>query len=320
MLLAALTFPSHRPRRTRPTGLVTLRIGLTQDWDTLNPTAGFSVPSYEVWNVHYATLTDKAADDFAAIPGLAESWEASDDGLTYTYTLREGLLWSDGEPLTAEDVAWNVNTSRDQGWDNMYSTVQNLEATVIDARTVQITSAVPDPKLPTMDIYLVPKHIWEPIATDYDTATQYPGASEDGVGSGPFVVTEFTKGQSVIMDANPNYWGWQGEEPPYDQNHLSALRESRCDGGGPAARRVGRGSRLPAELVGQLGVGSRHRGRRGLSGWVSIRSRSTVEHSLKVSHIQRCSMSRFAPRSVTASTGTRSLKTSGSAMPRIWRP
>ncbi|HET7846382.1 MAG TPA: ABC transporter substrate-binding protein [Acidimicrobiia bacterium] len=218
VLLAALTVPiASAQEEEADADLVTLRIGLTQDWDTLNPTAGFSVPSYEIWNVHYATLTDKAADDFAAIPGLAEEWEASDDGLTYTYTLREDLLWSDGEPLTAEDVAWNVNTGRDQGWDNMYSTVQNLEATVIDERTVQITSAVPDPKLPTMDIYLLPQHIWEPIATDYDTATQYPGASEDGVGSGPFVVTEFTKGQNVVMEANPNYWGWQGEEPPYDR-------------------------------------------------------------------------------------------------------
>jgi peptide/nickel transport system substrate-binding protein len=197
--------------------LVTLRVGLTQDWDTLNPTAGFSVPSYEVWNLHYATLTDKAPDDFAPVPGLAESWETSDDGLTVTYTLREGLLWSDGEPLTADDVAWNINTARDQGWDNMISTVQNIEATVVDARTVQLVSSVPDPKLPTMDVYLVPRHIWEPIATDYDAATQYEGADADGVGSGPFVVSEFTQGQSVVMTANPNYWGWEGEEPPYDQ-------------------------------------------------------------------------------------------------------
>jgi peptide/nickel transport system substrate-binding protein len=197
--------------------LVTLRVGLTQDWDTLNPTSGFSVPSYEIWNIHYATLTDKAADDFAPVPGLAESWEGSDDGLTYTYTLREGLQWSDGEPLTAEDVVWNINTARDQGWDNMISTVQNLTAEEVDERTVRITSSVPDPKLPTMDIYLVPPHIWEPIATDYDAATQYEGADADGVGSGPFVVTEFNKGESVIMQANPNYWGWEGEEPPYDQ-------------------------------------------------------------------------------------------------------
>lgn len=194
---------------------ITLRVGLTQDWEVINPTSGYTVAAYEVWNLHYATLTDKAADDFATTPGLAESWEEVEPGVEYVYTLREGLTWSDGEPITADDVAWNINTGRDQGWDNMVSTVGNIEATVIDERTVQLVSSVPDPKLPTMDVYLVPQHIWEPIATDYDAATQY--AAEDGVGSGPFVMTEFTPGQSVVMTANPNYWGWEGDEPPYDQ-------------------------------------------------------------------------------------------------------
>ena len=194
---------------------ITLRVGLTQDWEVINPTSGYTVAAYEVWNLHYATLTDKAADDFATTPGLAESWEEVEPGVEYVYTLREGLTWSDGEPITADDVAWNINTGRDQGWDNMVSTVGNIEATVIDERTVQLVSSVPDPKLPTMDVYLVPQHSWEPIATDYDAATQY--AAEDGVGSGPFVMTEFTPGQSVVMTANPNYWGWEGDEPPYDQ-------------------------------------------------------------------------------------------------------
>ena len=217
MLLAALVSVSLAPivSAQEDDDQVTLRVGLTQDWETLNPISGFAVSEYEVWNVHYATLTEKAADDFATTPGLAESWEEVEPGLSYTYTLREGLLWSDGEPLTADDVAWNINTARDQGWDNMISTVANIEATVVDERTVQLTSSVPDPKLPTMDVYLVPQHIWEPIATDYDAASQY--AAEDGVGSGPFVVSEFTKGQSVVMDANPNYWGWEGEEPLYDR-------------------------------------------------------------------------------------------------------
>jgi len=195
--------------------LVTLRIGLTQDWETLNPTVGFAVSEYEIWNLHYATLTDKAADDFATIPGLAESWEESNGGLTYTYTLRQGLEWSDGEPITAEDVAWNVNTAREQEWDNMISAVANIEATVVDERTVELTSSVPDPKLPTMDVYLVPRHIWEPIATDYDATTQYEAL--DGVGSGPFVVSDFAKGQSVTMVANPKYWGWGGDTPAIDQ-------------------------------------------------------------------------------------------------------
>lgn len=213
VLVAALLVPAASAQEEGDQ--VVLRIGLTQDWETLNPTSGFTVSEYEIWNVHYATLTDKAAADFETIPGLAESWTESDDGLTFTYTLREGLLWSDGEPLTSEDVAWNINTGRDQGWDNMASTVGNLDAVVVDERTVEVTSSVPDPKLPTLDVYLLPQHIWEPIATDYDEATQYDAL--DGVGSGPFVVSDFRKGQSVTMVANPNYWGYEGRDPAIDQ-------------------------------------------------------------------------------------------------------
>jgi peptide/nickel transport system substrate-binding protein len=180
---------------------VTLTVGVIQDLDTPNVTAGFLVSSYEVWNLQYATLTDKAAADFAIQPGLAESWEVGDGGLSYTYTLRDGLLWSDGEPLTAEDVAFTINTSRDQEWVNHASITANLDATVIDARTVKITSSVPDPKLPIMDVYILPKHIWEPIAqgdvTTYDAL--------DGVGSGPFTLQEWKSGQSWTMTANPNY-------------------------------------------------------------------------------------------------------------------
>lgn len=195
---------------------VVLRIGLTQDWETLNPTSGFAVSEFEIWNVQYAPLVNLSAADFSYEPGLAESWEISDDGLTVTYTLREDLTWSDGEPLTAEDIAWNVNTGREQEWDNMIATVANLSATAIDDRTLEITSEVPDPKLPSLGVYILPKHIWEPIATDYDTTTQYePGG--DVPGSGPFVVTEFNKGASVVMEANPSYYGWEGGEPPYDR-------------------------------------------------------------------------------------------------------
>ena len=189
---------------------ITLTVGLLQDLDSPNVTAGFLVSSYELWNLQYATLTDKAADDFETIPGLAESWEASEDGLTYTYTLREGLTWSDGEPLTADDIAWTINTSRDQEWINHSATTVNLDATAIDDRTVQIVSSVPDPKLPTMDVYIVPRHIWEtPSEGEIDTYDAL-----DGVGSGPFTLTEWRAGQSWSMAANPNYWGG---EPVIDQ-------------------------------------------------------------------------------------------------------
>jgi peptide/nickel transport system substrate-binding protein len=193
---------------------VVVRVGDTQNWSTLNPISGFLFADYEVWNMQYATLTNKAADDFAVEPGLAESWEESNDGLTYTYTLREGLTWSDGEPLTSEDVVWNITTANEQLWSNYYSATQNLTATAIDERTVEITSSVPDPKLPVMDFYLLPKHIWEPIAVDDVAVTEYDGL--DGVGSGPFVLSEYRDQQSATLVANPSFYGWEGEEPPVD--------------------------------------------------------------------------------------------------------
>jgi peptide/nickel transport system substrate-binding protein len=186
---------------------VTFTVGFPGDYDTLNPVMGVEVPDYEVWNLQYATLTDKAASDFATTPGLAESWEASDDGKTYTYTLREGLEWSDGTPLTAEDVAYNVNTARSDEWQNYTSVVQNLRAQAIDERTVRITSSVNDPKLPAMDIYLLPKHVWETF--DADAITKADGT--DGVGSGPFTLVEAKRGQFIRLEANDAYWGGRPE-------------------------------------------------------------------------------------------------------------
>jgi peptide/nickel transport system substrate-binding protein len=194
---------------------VVVRVGDTQNWSSLNPTAGFLFADYEVWNMQYGTLTNKSAADFEVIPGLAESWEASDDGLTYTYTIREGLTWSDGEPLTSEDVVWNITTSNEQQWSNHYATTINLTAVAIDERTVEITSSVPDPKLPAMDFYLLPQHIWEPVATDDVAVTEYDGL--DGVGSGPFVLSEYRDQQSATLVANPSFYGWEGEEPAVDE-------------------------------------------------------------------------------------------------------
>lgn len=192
---------------------VVFTVGLTNDYDTLNPVVGVEVPDYEVWNLQYATLTDKAASDFATIPGLAESWKASNGGKTYTYTLREGLEWSDGTPLTAEDIAYTVNRAREEEWLNYDSTVKNLTAKVIDDRTVEIASSVPDPKLPAMDVYILPKHVIDKL--DAKAITKWDGITN--VGSGPFTLKEAKRGQFWTLSANPSYWGWQGKKPPLDE-------------------------------------------------------------------------------------------------------
>jgi peptide/nickel transport system substrate-binding protein len=189
---------------------VVLTVGLNDDVDTFNPITGVEVPDYDAWNLNYATLTDKAADDFAIIPGLAESWEASNGGKTYTYTLREGLVWSDGTPLTADDVVWNIERARDEEWLNQYTTVQNLKARAIDERTVEVASSVPDPKLPAIDLYLLPKHIWD----KYDESEITKADGLTGVGSGPFILTEYKAGQFWRHVANDSYWAGR---PKYDE-------------------------------------------------------------------------------------------------------
>ena len=181
---------------------VTLTIGVMQDVDSPNVTVGYTVAAYELWNLQYATLTDKAAADFSIAPGLAESWEGSADGKTWTYTLRAGLAWSDGTAFTAADVAYTVNRARDEAWYNHTATVANLTAEAIDDRTVRIVSSVPDPKLPVMDVYIVPMHIYSTL--DADALRKYEAT--DGVGTGPYTLSERKNGQFWRMTANPHYW------------------------------------------------------------------------------------------------------------------
>src|SRR3954453_6025845 len=206
LLLAGLTAMAAQSQDNKSSGggkQSTFDIGDPQGIDSMNPLIGVTVAAYEAWNIQYATLTDKAASDFHTIPGLAESGKGSKDGLTWTYKLRPGLKWSDGQPLTAEDIAWTVNTSRDEEWLNHSSTTVNLDATAKDDTTVVIKSKVPDPKLPTMDVYILPKHIWGKM--NADKRGKYNAT--DGVGSGPFVLEKFEKGQFARFKANKYFWG-----------------------------------------------------------------------------------------------------------------
>jgi peptide/nickel transport system substrate-binding protein len=184
-------------------GKVVLTIGMTQGIDSMNPLRGVTVAAFEAWNMQYATLTDKAAKDFATTPGLAESWEGSADGKRWTYKLRPNLKWSDGQPLTAEDIAYTINRSREEEWLNHSATTGNLTAKATAPDTLQVVSSVADPKLPTLDVYILPKHVWE--AYDAKAITKFNGQTD--VGSGPFTLAEFKKGQFARFKANDSYYG-----------------------------------------------------------------------------------------------------------------
>ena len=88
---------------------------------------------------------------------------------------------------------------------------------------------MPDPKLPVMDVYIVPKHIYEKY--DAKEITKYNG--QDGVGSGPYHLTEFKKGQFARFEANPNYW--RGK--PAARRGRDPQLQQRGDDGRRAAQR-----------------------------------------------------------------------------------
>jgi len=183
----------------KPLGLT---VALQQDLDSANPTVGVTVAAYELWNLQYATLTDKASKDFAPIPGLAKSWTSSPDKLTWTYKLRPNLKWSDGTPLTSEDVVYTINRARRRSGSTTRRRSRTSRRPQPDPQTVVLKSSVADPKLPVMDVYILPKHIW----SKYDKAaiSKYPAT--DGVGSGPYTLARVQKGQFWTLKANPNYW------------------------------------------------------------------------------------------------------------------
>ena len=88
---------------------VVFTVGMLGDVDSLNPFTGILAEAYEIYQLQYATLMQPSSKDFTPAPGLAESWEESADGKTWTYTLRPDLVWSDGTPLTANDVVYTFN-------------------------------------------------------------------------------------------------------------------------------------------------------------------------------------------------------------------
>ena len=77
--------------------------------DSLNPFLGFQAPSYEMWGLTYDYLTGYTMKDMSPAPGLATKWTTSSDGKTWTFTVRSGVKFSDGVPLTAADVAYTYN-------------------------------------------------------------------------------------------------------------------------------------------------------------------------------------------------------------------
>ena len=211
-------------------------VGTTSGLPTVNPFRGLTAETYYVLGLQYDLLIAFAEDDLGAAPGLATEWESSEDGMTWTITTRDGVTWHDGEPFSAEDVAFTYNTiieNETGSFIDYFPNVESIEAT--DENTLVWTATQPTiaPVIPPW-VYILPQHVWEPLG-DYKAMTAFDNFP-DTIGTGPFQLTEFVRGEQWTMTKNPDYWGG---EPIIDEiivrkfNNeeamISALRTAEID-------------------------------------------------------------------------------------------
>jgi len=180
--------------------------------DSLNPFVGIQAPSYEMWGLTYDYLTGYSMKDMSPEPGLATKWTTSPDGKTWTFTVRSGVKFSDGVPLTAKDVAYTYNRvlhgeTEQASWISYLKGVTSVTAP--DDTTVVMTLKKPSATLPLLPIPIVPEHVWKNVS-EKEVKT-YPAAPTGGqpvVGSGPFrLVQGQGDGSTFKFEKNPDYWG-----------------------------------------------------------------------------------------------------------------
>ncbi|HYG72524.1 MAG TPA: ABC transporter substrate-binding protein [Actinomycetota bacterium] len=182
----------------------TVRIGIGGSADSLNPGVGVLAEAFTLYELVYDTPVAVTADG-AFVPELASDWEVSDDGLVWTLTIRDDVTFHDGEPLTAEDVAFSIELYRDN---DAFPFLPSYAAPFVDVEVPDDTTVVLTTEEPinTFEpymafIYVVPEHVW----SELDDPVGFE--NEEMVGSGPFRLTEFTRNESAQLEANAEYWG-----------------------------------------------------------------------------------------------------------------
>jgi peptide/nickel transport system substrate-binding protein len=159
----------------------------------VNPVIAKSDADRDMVALVYSGLL-RATPEGNFIPDLAELYDISEDGLTYTFTLRDELVWHDGEPVTSADVAFTIEKVRDSGLaikSPRRASWEGVEILTPDQRTIEFKLKQPyAPFLDNATMGILPKHIWENVPNDEFDVTYY---NIEPIGSGPYRITSITK-------------------------------------------------------------------------------------------------------------------------------
>ena len=157
--------------------------------------------------------------DLQIIPGLATGYKLSEDGLTYTVDLRDGVKWHDGKPFTADDVVFTYLVSAGMGGSRGASLKSLITETLKAVTPTQVEFHLRNTNPFFADrgftIEVMPKHIWEPVfnappetgKTVYDSLHDFVGM----VGTGPYKFVEMERDQTYRFVRNDDYWGPKAE-------------------------------------------------------------------------------------------------------------
>jgi peptide/nickel transport system substrate-binding protein len=243
VMAIALTACDLANFRTEAAQVPQLLISLLSEPKTFNYLISTEAPS--VFGFIYEGLVSENGLTGEIEPALAESWEVSEDAQRIVFTLREGLQWSDGEPLTADDVVFTYNdlyfnediptSIRDVlriGDAGVLPTVRKL-----DQRRIEVLSPEPfAPLLRNMSLYILPAHSLRELVTTKNSEGEPLFISALGtdtnpaeiVGSGPYQIASYTTSQRIIFRRNPNYWrrDSQGNPQPYIERIVWQIVES----------------------------------------------------------------------------------------------
>jgi peptide/nickel transport system substrate-binding protein len=177
-----------------------ISIGMVLEPPNLDPTAGAAAAIDEVVYANVFEGLTRFAPDGSIVPGLAESWEISEDGLVYTFNLHDGVTFHDGTAMTAEDVVFTLDRARAEDSTNaqkpLFAGIESVEA--VDDTTVRVTLSAPD------GAFLF-KMAWGDavIVAPESAATN----ATNPVGTGPFRFSDWVEGDRVELVRNPDYWG-----------------------------------------------------------------------------------------------------------------
>lgn len=188
---------------------------MTTDISTVNTVLAQDLYSVWVTGFMYDQLVEISPVDGQPVPtGLADSWEIAEDGITYTLKLREGVLWHDGEPFTADDVIFTFDMALAEDSQSVRKgTVESVLASYekVDDHTVRFVALEPSAIFLTEALGqfgIMPQHIWESSPAgdwpnDPGTTGQDPSRV---VGTGPFRFVEWVQGDHVTLEKNAEYW------------------------------------------------------------------------------------------------------------------